>query len=272
MIMETNSTDNTSTTTTDDSQPVTEDDLRSLKYDNADVETTEVADETEEAEIDQDEATNDTDTEDESVQNTDDSTSFVKGFSNIKGETPEEYAKNLEEAYKNSTAEALRLKQLVDTTKVEAPVIEDREPDTTPSTYAELYVKQKLDKEIADSFNQFKTEYSQVSDTEEYKKFTVVVNQLSNVITSTEGRLAEPKELYDKAAVILGWEKQSVPTEKDKLGMAIKQTAASTKTTSGGATISSKKSKVTDAMIAANKLMYPGKTEAEIREELEPYV
>ena len=82
--------------------------------------------------------------------------------------------------------------------------------------------------------------------------------------------MAPPKELYAKSAVILGWEKQSSTDSKDKLDMALKNNAATSKTTS--VTKTTPKSKVPDAMVAANRLMYPNKSDAEIRTELEPYV
>ena len=262
----------------DDDKPVTEDDLRSLKYPESDVETSKEEDETEEEETENDkesedkgeeEAKADDSKEEESEEDKslDDESSFVKEFPNIKGDTPEEYAKNLEEAYKNSTGEALRLKELVS----KGVSKEDEEEKPVPGSYLEMYAQQQLDNDIQSSYAKFSIDYPQVKDDAEYGKFTKTVETLTNTIMGSENRVAPPSELYIKAAIILGWEKQSVPTEKEKLAMALKDKTATSKTSSSGAK-GSTKSKVTDQMIAVNRAMYPGKTDAQIREELEPYV
>lgn len=253
----------------DDSKPVTEEDLKADKL-ALEVETVKAADETKEVETPEEESTEtseeDGQTED---QATEDEPSFVKQVPSIAGDTQEEYLKNLEIAHQQSTAEALRLKSLVDAA----------EPKSEEATQAEeidlsdplrLYAKQKMDEDIQTAFATFSKDYPQVSDQAEYNKFTVEVSALSNTIMTSQKRLASPEELYSKAAVILGWEKDTAPDSKEKLGMAVKGQGAVSKTTS--ATTTAPKSKVTAEMIATNKLMYPDKTEAQIREELEPYV
>ena len=262
----------------DDDKPVTEDDLRSLKYDKPDVETPKEEDETEESEkeddkeseeADETEEKSDDSKEEESEEKSEEEPSFVKEFPNIKGDTPEEYAKNLEEAYKNSTGEALRLKELVGKGKPKDTEADDEKP--APGSYLEMYAQQQLDNDIQSSYAKFSIDYPQVKDDAEYGKFQKTVETLTNTIMGSENRVAPPSELYIKAAIILGWEKQSVPTEKEKLAMALKDKTATSKTSSSGAK-GSTKSKVTDQMIAVNRAMYPGKTDAQIREELEPYV
>jgi hypothetical protein len=69
----------------------------------------------------------------------------------------------------------------------------------------------------------------------------------------------------------LGWEPADKVSDKEKLSMALKDSASVTKTSSASAKTPTK-SKVTDQMVAVNRAMYPGKTDAQIREELEPYV
>lgn len=265
----------------DDDKPVTEDDLRSLKYDNDEVEPAKAEDDSSEEEKEDEKESEDKgeedakaeDSKEEEEQSDDESeevdTSFVKEFPNIKGDTPEEYAKNLEEAYKNSTAEAMRLKGLAEKGKPKEEEPEGEKP--APSNYLEMYAQQKLDDDITKSYAAFKIDYPQVDDDTEYAKFTRTVETLTNTIMTSESRVAPPSELYSKAAVILGWEKQSAPTDKEKLAMAVKDKTGTSKTSSSGKKGVSK-SKVTDAMIAVNRAMYPGKTDAQIREELEPYV
>ena len=117
----------------DDSTTVTEDDLRKLKEESI-VETSKEGDEVDETnetnedseEAGEEDETSDSQEEDAEEDSQDDSaeatSDFVKEFSNIKGDTPEEYARNLEIAYKNSTAEAIRLKGL---TEVKDEVADD---------------------------------------------------------------------------------------------------------------------------------------------------
>ena len=262
----------------DDNKEVTEDDLRSLKYNDDGVETSqeedEPAEDTEDGEESEDTGEDsDVDSEEDEQSDSSDKPSFVKEFQNIKGDTPEEYAKNLEEAYKNSTAEALRLKGIADAPptapeQVKQVTEDDKDVLTSP---LELYAQQQLDREIADAYTKFQINYPQVTDPVDYNKFTVEVATLSNTIYTSQKRLASPDELYEKAAIILGWEKESVPSSKDKLGIAVKTNTASPKTTSAVPKGSSK-SKVTDVMIRVNRAMYPGKSDADIRKELEPYV
>ena len=264
----------------DDSKEVTEDDLRSLKYDDAGVETSKEEDEPAEDTEDETEESEDTgddsdvESEDDDQSDSSEEPSFVKEFPNIKGDTPEEYAKNLEEAYKNSTAEAMRLKGIADAPPT-APeqvkqVTEDDDKDVSASPL-ELYAQQQLDREIADAYTKFQVDYPQVTDPVEYNKFTVEVATLSNTIYTSQKRLASPDELYEKAAIILGWEKESALSSKDKLDIAVKTNTASPKITSA-APKGTNKSKVTDEMIRVNRAMYPGKSDADIRKELEPFV
>lgn len=169
-------------------------------------------------------------------------------------------------AYKESTDEAMRLKAELDKAPPPpAPVIDSQ--DKVALTPEQLYIKQKQDEEINIAFAETVTAYPQVKDPEEYKKFTAMANTFGRTILDAEGRLATPKELYAKTAIALGWTDDSA----EKLGAALKDGASSPRVSSGGAS-APQTSKVTDAMIRANRRWYPAKTDAEIREELEPHV
>lgn len=248
-------------TVVDDDKAVTEDDLRSLKYDNEEVETEKSEDEPSEAD-ETEEETEDTEIGEEESQE-EAEPEFVKQFPQIKGETPEEYAKNLEKAYENSTAEAMRLRKPPETDKV------DETPEAPNTDITSLYAKQQMDKEITEAWTAFQKQYPQVTDQSEYDVFTRTVTELSTTILQSQKRLATPEELYRKAAGILEWTPETV-TREDKLRTAVKDSAASSKSSTG--TKGKAVSKVSDAMLAANRKMYPGKSDQEIREELEPYV
>lgn len=274
---------NADDTAANDSTKVTGEDLRKLKYGEDEVESSTETDESSETNEtddstetrDDDETNSDTDATDETeesdtTESDDDSAAFVKELPNIQGDTLEEYARSLEKAYQNSTAEALRLKGLVDGAQTDKRVGDNKEETTIDTTDPlALYAKQKMDEEINASFNAFSKSYPQVTDPTEYNRFTVEVATLSNTILQSQKRLASPQELYQKAAVILGWEPDKV-TSKDRVNAAIKGSAAVSKTTSTTKQVT--KSKVTDQMVALNRMMYPGKTDEQIRKELEPYV
>lgn len=276
----------------DDTDQAAEDILRSAKYPEDDVENSDKEeDETsdgDDTEQDDDEVSDDDgktddeagdeDSEDDSdEQSDDDESEFVKQFSNIKGDTLADYARNLEIAYQNSFDEGLRLKRENDTLKAkDTGTGDDNEDDdddksTTPSNPLELYMQQKMDEEIADAYGDFKKVYPQANDQENYDKFRATVATLSRVIMETEKRLAPPKELYQKAAVMLGWEPDKT-TSQDKLKVALKDRASVSKTNSS--TKKTTKSKVTDQQVALYRKMNSSasdKSDADIRKELEPY-
>ncbi|CAB4176466.1 hypothetical protein UFOVP1522_50 [uncultured Caudovirales phage] len=258
--------------TAGDTKPVTEDDLRALKYDNEEVEPVKAEDETSESESD-DESEEEAESDDDQIVETDEEednpSTFTKEFPNIKGDTPEEYARNLEIAYQNSTAEALRLKGIADapSTIPNTAVVETLIDTSNPLS---LYAQQKMDEEIFTAYDTFKKDYGQVEDETKYQQFTKGVASLSKAILDNEQRLASPEELYRKAAVMLGWEKTSEPDAKEKLGMAVKQNGAASKSSPTAKGV--QRSKVSDEMISLNRKMYPGKTDSEIRKELEPYI
>lgn len=193
-------------------------------------------------------------------------TTFTKLVPSIAGDNLEDHAKKLAEAYQASTAEALRLKAELE--KGQAPAAETPVTPTTTLTPEQLYINTKIKEESDAAYAELAKNYPQATDAEEYKKFTHNAQILGKTITEAEGRLPSPKELYAKTAVLLGWTAQD---NAEKLAAAVKDGASSPQVSSG-APAPTPKSKVTDAMIIANRKMYPGKTDAEIREELEPYI
>lgn len=277
---------NSATPVVDDDKPVTEEDLRALKYPDEGVETSKEEDEPSDGEetSDDTEETSEVDdkidteeTAEEVEATTDTPPEFVKKFDYIKGDTPEEYAKNLEAAYENSSVEGRRinaelqaLKNAPPTTEVET---EEKPSDTPPLRPLDLYAKQKMDEDIQKAYTTFQTEYPQVSEPTNYDLFTKEVATFSRTILDSQGRLASPSELYSKAAISLGWEKKNAPPDdKDKLGMALKDGAATSKPTSASTKPKPNTPKVSEAQLKLNRKMYPGKTDQEIIEELTPYL
>lgn len=240
-----------------------EDDLKALKDDPKEVEE-ETPAETEETE---EEPAKEASDEGDQITEDDSQESFTKKFPNLKGETPEEYAKSLEEAYENSTAEFQKLRQ-------QAPIPEPQaEPtDGAPTSWTELYAQQKLAEEANSAYTELVKEFPQAADQDSpvYQQFVKEVDTLSKTIMASQSRLAPPAELYRKAAVILGWESNS-PTQGDELKSKLKEGASVTRTNS--ATKKTGPSKVTDEEVAMYRKLNPTteKSDSEIRAELEPH-
>lgn len=262
-MAETNSDD----TAVDDSK--IEEDLKKVKEDSK-VETEEKSEADEKPsteEFDKSEPSEeDGKTDDQADKSVETDSEFVKEFPNIKGDTLEEYQRNLEIAYRNSTSEALRLKGLAEA----KPEPEEENEEESPSDPRLLYLDQMLQKDITDSFNEFSKHYPQTKDPEEYEKFQTEAANMSQYIMQTQKRVAPASELYSKVAVILDWKPETVVDDKDKLDSALKDRASQSKTTS--ATKPKSTSKITDAEIQIAKSMggwTDGKSDAEIRKELE---
>ena len=264
----------------DDKEVDAEELLRESKYGKDEVESSKESDETPEAEEPEEELAETSDDEgqtdevateeSEEEETSDEETSFVKEFSGIAGDTEEEYRKNLELAYRNSTGEALRLKAELDKTETTDQTEATEEIDL--SDPLRLWAKQNLDEALKSAYADFSAHYAQVTDPVEYQRFTRTVAQLSRTIMDSDQRLAPPKELYAKAAVILDWQPNDKVDDKDKLDNALKDRASSSKTVSATKPKAGQ-SKVTDAEIAIAKQTWAaGKTDTEIRAELEPYV
>lgn len=285
---------NTGEDAASDGARVTEADLHKLKYPDGEVETTpKVEDETPEDEeviVDEGDGAQDPPEgedpipgEEDEDNPSDEPPAFTKSFPNIKGDTPEEYIKNLEAAYGNSTTEALRLKKLSEArTATPPPQVGDEDdpsdksvspPATVTSDPTQLWISQQMDKEILRAYDSFKNDYSQVEDPEMYEKFVAEVTVFSQAKLA-KGEIPEPDDLYRKAAVSLGWEKTSAPSDKEKLGAALKTNAASSpaKTTGAKPPV---KSKVTDAQVTAYRQIARNGhqlSDAEIRKKLEANV
>lgn len=258
-------------------KPVTEEDLRNSKYGKDGVEAT--ADEPSEPQepakpSDEPEAEEGDQIAPEEEGEAQAEPTFTKKFPNIKGDTPEEYASNLEAAYENSSAEAIRLKKA---TEAPAPIPESiqSEEEEAPKSWTELYANQKLQEEANTAYADLtKPEnYPILADqtSPEYTQFTKEVDSLSRTILASQGRLAPPAELYRKAALIMDLQRSSEPSEDEKLGMAVKDGAAVSKTNS--ISKSAPKSKVTDTEVLFFKKMNPNSelSDTEIRKELEPH-
>lgn len=268
----------------DDNLDVSEEGLAAAKAEAAGVETSNEEDETPGTEENageestEDAGENDGQTDDDTTEESseeEEEPKFVKKFPQIKGDTFEDYAKNLEEAYDNSTAEYHRLRESQNQNEAAPSAGEESGEDRTSGTISptdplSLYAKQKMDEEIDIAYTDFRKDFPQVTDKSNYDAFTREVQVMSKTIMESQGRLASPKELYNKAAIALGWERQPTVDSKEKLTMALKDKSGSSKA-SGISKGAPKQPKISEAEIQANMKMYPAKTRQQIIKELTPY-
>lgn len=257
---------------TQDDKPVTAADLAASKANAEEVES-ESSDESEETTEEETSETGSEDTGEEDGQTDDQTTeeeqsdsTFTKKFQNIKGETPEEYARNLEVAYDNSFAELKRIRES-QTTETESSDDKPKKPVDPVLAYA----AQKMQEDITRDISEFSKEYPQMQDEAERKKVDKRIGIISKTIQEDEGRIPSMRECLDVAAAMFKWQPNSTSDKSEQIGAAVKNGAASTKTNS------SKKqtpvSKVTDKQIAlARQTWGVGKSDAEIRKELEVHV
>ena len=167
--MATNADDDKSQKAADDSATVTDEELRKLK-EESEVESSDETDDTLKTDDDleeSDEAGEDDSQDGESEGESDDDSTeetpeFVKEFPNIKGDTPEEYAKNLEIAYQNSTSEAIRLKKAAEESDIQIDDSDAGDDLSDTSDPLSLYMKQKMDEEIDKAYADFSAKYTQV--------------------------------------------------------------------------------------------------------------
>lgn len=264
-------------------KPVTDADLAALKDKALEVEVSKDTDESEPETEEKEEKQEVAETEDEGQTESEEDTSedkpeevtFTKKFTNIKGDTPEEYARNIETAYDNSTTEALKWKKLYEDAmptikRAEAEAGSDGVSDI-PIPPALQYAEQLMKNDMERDINEFAKRYPQIKDPDEYSKLEKRVGVFTKAIREEEGRVAPMSEVLQLSAVSLQWDQTN---KKEELGMAVKDSAAASKAVS--ATKQTSRSKVTPDQIKAARAMnpfeYANKSDTEIASDLEPYI
>lgn len=224
-------------------------------------------------------------TEDEEEAETEESKTFTKQFPNLKGETKDEYVKSLEEAYQNSTTEALRLKtvaddsaKLVDEAKriianansgngnnqVESGTETNPSLLTLDSNPDVQYAKALREKDMVEAFDKFTKEYPQAREPDDFDRFQKASTGAYQAFEAGRGRKPTFGELYLTIANTLGWQPVTNSAKKDA---AIKNATASSQTISSTQS-TAKQPKVSDAEIDVYQRMFPSKDRATAVKEL----
>jgi len=209
---------------------------------------------------------------------------FTKQFPNLKGETPEEYLPELEKAYDNSFKEALRLnKELKDNAAIveqakqivanaEKPA-DPANPPVNPALAAIdehpaiQYAKAKQTEDMLADFDDFKKQYPQATDQQNFDALTKASDGINLALTSTLGRKPTYKELFPAIARSLGWQ----PTDVKK-DATIRENASSGRTQGSQSPATTKPAKVSDNQVDAYMKMFTSKTREEAIKELSEVV
>lgn len=246
--------------------------------------------EDDDVENDTDDDTNDDDesdtedSDDDTDEETDDEDdqSFKKKYTQIKGKTPEEYIPNLETAYKNSSAEAVRLKAQVGTLQTQidnitalvannpelAEKIKKGEAPQVQADPALIHARQQMEDQNKKEYSAFVDAHPELESDPELQK--QVFDEISDFaqVALKKGRVLGMKEALTKAWTALGLKDDS---KDEEIRIKAKDTAARGK--NGGANKKSSSGKVTftEAQINAGIQMGLGKTKQEVIKKLNQY-
>jgi hypothetical protein len=193
----------------------------------------------------EDEEDSDDDESDDSEEDDEETTEFNKRFSQIKGDTPEEYLANLEDAYSKSSTEGQRLngeltktQQQVD--KIMALVAKDPELakkiETVAGDDAEdvlvdpalAYARAEMQKQMKTDYEEFVAEHSELEDDPELQQEVANLLEQFGEVARKQGKILTMREGLEKAWAFLGKDRD----DKDELRNKVKKTAAKPSTSS----------------------------------------
>jgi hypothetical protein len=226
---------------------------------------------------DDDDSEDEDDSEEEDSDEDEDEPEFKKAFSQIKGDTAQEYIPNLEEAYRKSSTEGKRLggqnKELQDRLdQINAAVAKNPElaklimeatgenavaPTVDPGV---LKARQDYNDQVAKDLDTFLGEHQTLADDED-----LMAEFMENLATigaaeRKKGRVIEPMKAYKKALGMMDYD-----DSKDKVVEAAKSSASKPKTPAAKKPAKkSKDSALTPEQIAYGKKM--GLTEKQMRD------
>ena len=203
--------------------------------------------------------------------------SFTKQFPNLKGETLVDYNRELETAYDNSFKESLRLveenKQLkAQLAQLPQPGVQQQPlaPALDPVTASIIEdVKADRTRSMMSAFDEFKKDYPQALETDNFNAFTKASDGVNMALTATLGYKPSWQQLFKGVAGSLGWQ----PTvNDDKKNNIIKENASSGRSSSSQAPLPPKAPKVPEASIIAYQKMFTSKTREEAIKDLSEVV
>lgn len=200
--------------------------------------------------------------EDKPTETQDEAPTFTKpeGYEWLKGDTAEEVFDSLKQAYENSTAEALRLRQTQ--TSPPAETTEETAPVSDPAL---AYAQSMMQRDMVDSFGEFAKKFPQAREPQGFDQFEKASRGASQAFMDVFGRVPTYPELFEKTASLLGWQSSDKNAQKDA---ALKNSASAGNTTNS-APAPKPRTNVTQAQLDAAKRFFPGKSDSELVKELQ---
>lgn len=222
------------------------------------------------------------DSQEEAEDEEDSEEPFKKRYTQIKGESPEEYLPNLEDAYKNSSAEAVRLKAKNDELQAQidnisalvannpemAEQIKEGKVPAIQTDPALLSARQDMEARNKKEYSEFVNTHPELeSDPELQKQVFDEIKDFAEVALK-KGRVLGMKDALTKAWLALGLADNS---KDEEIRMKVKDSAARGK--SAGTSTKADKAKITfsEAQISAGIQMGLGKTRQEVIKKLNTY-
>lgn len=219
--------------------------------------------------------------EEESKDETDeeeDKPTFDKRFPRFEGETLEEYVKNLEEGYANSSSEAVRLSRELTKLKDEklAAIANDKGSDetTVPAPNPDLeWAKNQRETEWKKDWEEFAELHPEVNqDDTLFKEFDSLTGEMFSLIQKREHRTPSLREAMVKAWAVMNPDEGKLSKEEE-IALKTKDTGSDTK--KKGVSKDAPKPQFTDKQIETAKKVDPtlrDKSDKEIIETLSKYV
>lgn len=232
-------------------------------------------DESSEEESDED-AGDDTDSEDDE----DEKPEFEKRFPRFKGDTPQEYIKNLEDGYQASAEEAIRLNRELTALQNMQSDRDGSDDDATPPAPKDpnlQWAEQERQKQWSQDWQNFASRHPELeTDQTLFAEFDKKTGDMFAFIQQTEKRMPTLEEAMSKTWNYMFPDNPDAPSKpnskEETIAMATKNAGAGTKRK--GVTKDPPKPKYSDKAIETAKRFDPtlrNKSRAEIEEILDKY-
>lgn len=215
---------------------------------------------------------------------------FTKRFNQFQGESPEEYAKQLEDAYDNSSKEALNIKrqfedikrendrllsvvasnpevarQLVQPQTPAAPVVP--QAPQGQGDPALMFFREKFNQESETQYNEFVDNHPELrSDNALASEMNRRIYAYGQAVRTSENRQPSMKEAIEAAWVISG--RPLNATKEEVIQMAQKSIAGQGRRSSGRPVAPNAASNYTEEQLEMARRVYPGLSDEELEKKL----
>lgn len=243
--------------------------------DDVEDESTDTEDETGEEDDSQDDDSEESEDEESEEE---EEPEFKKAFSQIKGDTPQEYAKNLEEAYKQSSKEGkLQAQKAKDSQaridQIAAVVAKNPElaklinesagseiaPTTDPAL---VHARQTMEQQMEKDYSKFAESHPEIETDPDLAEKVLAEVTIFGDAARKKGKILSMDEALNKAWISLGLNKED---SKETVATKAKETASKSRTNNTNKK-KTKTPKLSDDQIAAGKKM--GLTEKQMLDAL----